>query len=276
MERVDRLFVVANREIRKVVRDRTLLLVAAGFFAVVAGIGGVATGAPGGYVSLTLDLLAPVEVLVPTVAFAFVYQSVRGDDARGELDVLRTYPVTRVEYVLGVFVGRTVAVLPVVLLSLGVAGALVATGATAPVSFFASHAAGDTPVVYARFALFTALYALVALALALAVSAATRSARQALGAAVAALLALAVLLDLAVLSLVSGGVVGPDALGWVVGLSPASAYRGLVYEFAVVPALASRPSVATASPAVSALSLFLWGTAGLALTTAAVWRPVRR
>ena len=275
MDRLDRTLAVADRELRKVRHNRTLLLVALAFFATVVGLGGAATGSPGGYVSLTLDLLTVVEVLVPTLAVAVVYQSIRGDDERGELAVLRTYPVTRAEYVLGVFVGRTVVVLGVTLVSLGVAGAVAASGATQPVTFFASHAAGDTPVVYLRFVLFTALYAAVAAALATTVSAATRTRRSALAAAVALLLALAVLLDLSVLALVSGGLVGPDGLEWLAGASPASAYRGLVYEYAVVPALATGPPVPTASPLASLASLAAWLAGALGLATVAVWPAVR-
>ncbi|MFB6068403.1 MAG: ABC transporter permease subunit [Halobacterium sp.] len=271
MTRGHRVFVVVERELGTVVRNRTLLAVAAAFFAVVVGVGGAATGSPGGYVSLSLDLLLPVEVLVPAVAFAFGYKAVRGDDDRGELDVVRTYPVTRGEYVAGVFIGRGVGVLVLVLGSLAAAGVVASAGASEPVSFFATHSAGDTPVVFARFALFTAAYALVALALALAVSAATRSRREALGAGVAGVVALAVALDLLLVGAVTGGVVAPSDIAALAGLSPASAFRGLVFELAVAPALATPPPVATASPLASAAGLLAWLAAGLGAATLTVW-----
>ncbi|MFC3477693.1 ABC transporter permease subunit [Halobacterium litoreum] len=271
MGRRERVLVVVERELRTVARNRTLVLVAAAFAAVIVGLGGAAMGSPGGYVSLTFDLLLPVEVLVPTVAFAFVYQSVRGDADRGELDVIRTYPVTRAEYVLGVFLGRAAAVLAVVLVALGAAGVASSLGATEPASYFATHAAGDTPVVFVRFAVFVAAYALVAVALALAVSAATRSQREALGASVGVLVAVAVGLDLALVALASGGLVDPGSIAPLAGLSPASAFRGLVFELAVGPALAETPTVATASPVASALGLLAWVAASLGAAAVAVW-----
>ena len=267
---VDRVFVVAERELRTLARNRALLAVAAAFFAVVVGLAGAATGSPGGYVSLTFDLLLPVEVLVPAVAFAFAYRTVQGDGERGELAVFRTYPLTRLEYVLGVFVGRASGVLVVVLASLAVAGVVAGTGAEQPVSFFASHSAGDTPVVFARFALFAAGYALVATALAVAVSAAVGTTRGALGGSVAALVALAVGFDLALVAAVSGGFVDAGSIAVFAGFSPASAFRGLVFELALAPALAT-PSVATASPAASVVGLLVWLVVGLGGAALAAW-----
>ncbi|WP_121822794.1 ABC transporter permease subunit [Halostella salina] len=274
MRRRDRVFAVVDRELRTLLRSRTVVAVAAVFAAVVVGLGGVARGSPGGYVSLTYDLLLPVEVLVPTLAFAYVYRSVRGDDERGELAVIRTYDVSRADYVLGVFVGRTAALLVVVLASLGAAGAVASLGTGPTSSFFATHSAGDTLVVYARFVLFAAVYAVVVAALALAVSAATRTKREALAAAVGVLLAVAVGIDLLLVTLVSADVVGGGAIAGLNGLSPASGFRGLVLELAIRPALAEPPAAATASPVVSALGLLTWVVAALGLATAAVWPDV--
>lgn len=271
MTRLDRTFVVVDRELWTLLGNRLLLVVAAAFVAIIGGLGAVSRDAAGGYVSLTYDLLLPVEVLVPTIAFAFVYRSIRGDADRGELAVIRTYPISRLEYVAGVFVGRTLGVLVVVLVALGAAGAIASTGMEEPVAFLATHDAGDTVVVYLRFVLFVALYAIVVAALALAVSAATGTNRSAHAAAVGAVVVLAVGLDLALLTLVSGDLIGGDAIALFAGLSPASAFRGLVFELAIGPALASDPGAPTASVAVSTLSLLAWTAVGLGLATLAVW-----
>lgn len=271
MRRRDRVFAVVERELWTLLRSRMALAVAAAFFAVVVGLGGASMGSPGGYVSLTYDLLLPVEVLVPTLAFAFVYRSVRGDDERGELDVIRTYGVSRLEYVLGVFAGRAALLLVVVLASLGVAGVVSGAGSEPAIGFFATHSAGDSPIVYVRFVVFAAVYTLVAAALALAVSAATRTKREALAAAVGALVVLAVALDLALVTLVAADVVSADAIAVFAGTSPASAFRGLVLELAIRPALAGSPSVATASPLASAVGLLGWLAASLGGATLAAW-----
>lgn len=274
MRRHDRVFVVAEREFRTLLRSRMAVGVAVAFFAVVVGLGGGSLGSPGGYVSLTYDLLLPIELLVPALAFAYVYRSVRGDDERGELDVIRTYDVSRSDYVLGVFVGRTAGLVVVVLASLAVAGAVASRGADPSTAFFATHNAGDTPIVYARFVLFAVVYALVVAALALAVSAATRTKREALAGSVAALLVVAIGLDLSLVTLVSLDVVGSDAIAAMNGLSPASAFRGLVLERAIRPALAGGPTTPTASPLASALGLLGWLLAGLWAARLAVWPDV--
>jgi ABC-type transport system involved in multi-copper enzyme maturation permease subunit len=271
VSRLDRVFVVVDRELRTLVRNRLLLAVGVVFFTVVVGLGWLSRDAAGGYVSLTYDLLLVVEVLVPVIGFAFVYRSIRGDDERGELDVIRTYPIDRVEYVLGVFIGRVLALVVLVLATLGVAGALASSGAGEPQTFLATHDAGDTVVVYLRFVLFVACYTVVVTALALAVSAATRTTRGALAAAVGGIVVLAVGLDLALLTLVSGDLLGGNAIALFEGASPASAFRGLVAERALGPALADDPGVATASPIVCWLSLLGWTALGLGMATVATW-----
>jgi ABC-2 type transport system permease protein len=271
MGRRERVVAVVERELLTLVRNRALLAVALVFVAVVVGFGGAAMGSAGGYVSLTMDLLTPVELLVPTLAFAFVYRSIRGDDERGELDVLRTYPLSRFDYVAGVFLGRTAGLVVVVLVATAVAGIVAGLGASQPVSFLATHSAGDTPVVYVRFVVLAVGYALVASALALAVSAAARTTREALALAVALLVVVAVGLDLAVVALLSGGVVDAATLGPLLGASPASAFRGLVVELAVAPALAETPPVPAASPPASVAGLLGWFVVGLAAATLTVW-----
>ncbi|MFB6121799.1 MAG: ABC transporter permease [Halobacteriaceae archaeon] len=266
------LWVIVDRELRTLARNRTLLLVAVAFFAVVVGLGGASMGSPGGYVSLTLDLLTPVEVLVPTVAFAVTYQSIRGDAVRGELDVIRTHPVSRTTYVVGVFLGRAAALLVLVFVSLTVAGVLAASGANQPSAYFATHSAGDTPVVYARFVALSGLYLLVVTAISLAVSAAARSRREALALAVGLLILLAVGLDLAVVTLLTADAVTGTALGTVLGFSPASAFRGLVFAAAVEPALATPPPVPTAAVPASVLGLASWLAGALGVAVVAVWR----
>jgi ABC-2 type transport system permease protein len=271
MRRRDRVLVLVERELRTLVRNRTLLAVALAFVGVVVGLGGAAMGSPGGFVSLTLDLLTPVELLVPALAFAFVYRAVRGDDERGELDVLRTYPLSRADYAAGVFLGRAAGVLVVLLVAFGLAGAVASLGSAAPVSFLATHAAGDTPVVYARFVVLALGYALVVTALALAVSAAARTTREALALAVGALLAVGIGLDLVIVVLLSEGV-GTAGLGPLLAASPASAFRSLVIELAVAPALAEATTAPAASPLASIGGLVGWFVTGFTAATVAVWR----
>lgn len=265
--RRERLLAVVGRELDTVVRTRAYAAVAVGFAVVVVGLawqGGVP-----GYVPLTLDLLTPLEALVPVLAVGFGYRAVLGDARRGEVEVLRTYPLTRAEFVLGVYLGRAVVVLAVVVLPLLVAGALAATTGGARTSVIAAHGGADSPILYVRFVLLTAVFALVVLAVAIAASAAATSLRAAVAIAVLLVVGLVVGLDLGLVAALSGGYVGEGELQWLLGLSPNSAYRGLVLETVVRPVSAAE--VAAANPLVSLVGLVLWFVGGLAAAVRTVW-----
>lgn len=266
---------IAGREVRTLLRNRALFAVAMAFAVVVVGLGGASMGSPGGYVSLTYDLLLPVELLVPVLAFAVAFQSIRGDDERGTLSILRTYSVSRSEYVFGVFLGRALPAFIAVVATLVTAGIVASLGAPPASSFLATHSAGDTPLVYGRFVLFAGWYVLAAVAFVLAASALARTDREALAVAVGAVVVLAFVADLVFVTLLTAEIVS-DTVGVLVGLAPASAFRGLVFELAIRPALATSPGVATAHPLLSAFGLVFWTVTALAVAAVAVWRPVKR
>lgn len=258
---------VAARELFTVARARSPLALFAGFFAVVVGIG-VLGGEPR-YLPTIADLLLPMEVLVPTIALALGYRPIAADAQRGELSVLRTYPLGSGEYTLGVFLGRAVAlaaILAVPLLSLGVY-----LGLTSPEtpSLLATQQGVDSPITYARFLVLTLLFGLTILALALGLSALARSRRNALVFAGAALIFVVVVLDLLVLRGFTAGALGSDGLVAVLAASPTSAYRGLVFEIVLgTPGLA----VAQASVPLSLAGLALWLGGSLAVTVVVLER----
>jgi len=259
---------LAQRELDAVVRTRTYLVLVTLFGLAVASV--PALGGAGGYLPLVLNLMTPVEVLVPVLAFAFGYQAIRADAERGELDVIRTYPVRRATYVLGVFLGRATAVLAAVLVPLALAATFVPLASQPAPSFLASAATVDDPIYYVRFVSITGVYAVVALGIAVAVSTVARTRREGLALAVSTLLVVVVGLDLAVVGGLTTGVVGPDGLGAALALSPASAFRGLVLAFAATPVAGASAPAPAALPSV--VGLFGWLIGTLALATVTVWR----
>lgn len=266
-EELDRALVVAQREFLTLLRTRAVAVLALGYLAVVVGLA-VAAGTAG-YLPLTLDLLRPVEILVPVLAFAFGYRAILADAERGELETIRTYPVSRLVFVGGVYLGRLAGFLTVVLVPLLLAGALVAAGPAGRVSVVAAHGTVDSPAVYLRFVTLTAGFALVLLAIATAVSAVARSTREALALVTVLFIALVVGFDASVVAVISGGVVGPDAIAPLLALSPNSAYRGLVLTVAVGEVY-TRGATAGA-PLLSALGLLVWFGASLAVAVRTVW-----
>lgn len=259
---------VAERELRTVVRTRMILLLSLGFVALLVGIARL--GSSGAYLALVLDLLTPVEVLVPVLAFAFGYRSLLGDRESGELETIRTYPITGRGYVLGVYLGRAVAVVGVVLLGLFVAALLVPLSTEEQLTVVASHATVDSPALYLRYVALTAVFTLVVLAIALLVSAAARTTRGGLALATGAVLALAVGFDSALVGALTGGLVSPGGVTALLALSPSSAYRSLVFASSLAPAGVTLP----AGPAalVSAVGLTVWAVGSLALASVLAWR----
>lgn len=258
---------VAARELVTVARSRAALVL---FVAVTVAVVGIAvTGSSGPrYLPTTVDLLLPMEVLVPAVAIAFGYRTIAADARRGELDVLETYPLSIRGYVVGVFLGRLLTLVVVLGIPLAVVGVLLAVTPTDTPSILTAQRGVDSPLVFVRFVVLTLLYALVVLAMALAASALARSRRSALVLAIVVLGFVVVGLDLLILRGFVDGVVGADRLTTVLALSPTSAYRGLVFETVISTAVDTE--LRQAVPLLNVLGLLLWTGLSFVVTTVAL------
>ena len=234
------------------------------------GIMLVGGGFQAGYVAAIVDLLTPLQLLVPVVAIAFGYNAILGDQRRGGLDVLRTYPVSAWQVVVGVYLGRAIGVVMATGLPLVLLFVPIATSETPRLPGYASHTGADSPGLYLRLVVLTLLFALVVLALAVAISALVSTTRGAIAGAGVALVALVLVLDLAVVYGFSMGFVGDSGLVSSIAFSPLSGYRGLVIETSVVVTAGTGPRAAAPIP--SLLSLLVWGLGSLAVATVAVSR----
>jgi ABC-2 type transport system permease protein len=253
---------VAQREFGTVRRTRLLVLLSIGFVGLVAGIAWLG-GSPA-YLALSFDLLTPLEALVPVLAFAFGYRSLLGDRERGELARLRTYPLDPRLYVLGVYVGRAVALLAVVLLGLSAAALVVPLTGTESLTAVATYGTADSPALFLRYVVVTAVFALVALALSLLVSAAVRSTRGGFALATGAVLALVVGIDGALVGAITATLPAPNVTATVLAFSPTSAYRALAFAFVFAPGGVTVPG--GPPTVIGSLALCLWLLGSLALT----------
>jgi Cu-processing system permease protein len=266
--RTDDVLAIAQREFETVLRTRLLLAFAGGYVVLTAGLAWLV--ASGSYVGLVLDTVTPTEALVPVLAFAVGYRSIVADRERAEIDTFRTYPISRWRYVGGVYLGRAVPLVTVLLVGLSIPGAITALSGGDEISIIASHATADSPLLYLRFVVLTVAFGLVVLGVALFVSAAARSTRGALALAAGAVLALILGFDVGLAATVTGGLVSPDGLTWLLGLSPTSAYRALVFEFCVAPIGAAVPVGPAVVP--SGLGLVGWLVATLGAAGRLAWR----
>ncbi|MDG5821124.1 ABC transporter permease subunit [Natronococcus sp. A-GB7] len=265
-----RLGTVIDRELRTVARTRTFYLLTAALTAVVIGITWIGGGYAAGYLPTAVDLLTPLELLVPIVAVAFGYRAILADEQRGELDVLETYPISPREFVFGVYVGRAAGLVVAISVPLLLAVVAVAITDSDMLSIYATHTGADSPLLFARFFVLTLLFGLVVLAIALAISSLVSTTRSALGLSIVALVVLLVGFDLALVYGLTEGVVGDESLLHSLAVSPLSAYRGLVLETVVTVASGTGPRVA--SPVASILGLAAWTAGSLAV---AVWSVSR-
>ncbi|WP_181686183.1 ABC transporter permease [Halorhabdus salina] len=264
-----RILSVAQRAFESVCRNRTVLAVAAGYAIAILGFAWVSSG--GGYLALSLNLLTPLEVLVPLVAFAVGYHAILGDRTRGELAVLRTYPLSGRSYVLGVYLGRLAALLVAVLVPLVLASGIVVFFREESVSVIAAHDTVDTPIVYVRLFVLTAVFASTALAITIGVSALAGTRASGIALSIVSLLAILIGLDLAIVAGLATDLIGGGSLDALLAVSPLSAFRGLVLELVAAP-IAAAPIAGGIHPGWATLGLALWTVSMLAIGSRFVFR----
>jgi ABC-2 type transport system permease protein len=260
---------VFEREISTVVRTRAFLTLGLGYTAVVVAVAWFSGSVESGYLPTATSLSTPSELLVPVVAFALGYRVVLNDRATGELEVLKTYGIGRLEYVLGVYAGRLVALVVALVLPLVVVGVLVSLYAEPYTTILEWHGGADSVLLLVRFAVLTVLFGASVLALSVAVSAVSGSVRGALAVVVLVWLAIAIGADVGIISALVAERVGDESVILLTSFSPNTAYRGLVMETVVGVAVGD---VRATSAVVSVLSLLAWITVPLAVAVATVWR----
>jgi len=160
---------VAEKDFRDAVRSRLMIVVAVLFVAFTGG--GIALGnafglESGAVAALILDLLLRgTTTFVPLVALGIAFRSVAGERQSGSLKMLLSLPNSRLDVVVGKFLGRTAVV--AVAIVIGFVSMLVAVAATFD---------GDIqPEVILTFMLAALLLAIVFVSIAVSVSAFSES-----------------------------------------------------------------------------------------------------
>ena len=245
-----------GRELRTAARTRSYYLLGLAVGGILLGLTFGGGGAATGYIPTVVDLLLPLEVLVPIVAVAIGYRAIPSDLDRGEVAMLDTYAVSPATYVGAVYLGRAAvlsAIVGVALLAVGLVVALVAAPDT---GVFATHSGVDSPILFGRFLVVTLVFGNALVAVVLLASIVVSTARTAIVAAIAAVLVVVVGGEAAIVLGVLDGVFTETTLQLALGFIPNSAYRGLVFE-TVIGVLSAGES-GYASPLVSAVGLLLW------------------
>jgi hypothetical protein len=245
-----------GRELHTAARTRSYYLLGLAIGAVLLGLTLSGGGAATGYIPTVVDLLLPLELLVPVIAVAIGYRAIPSDLDRGELAMLDTYAVSPTTYVGAVYLGRAVVLSAIIGGALSIVGLLIALVAAPDTGVFATHSGVDSPILFGRFLVVTLLFGYTLLAVVLLASVVVATTRTAIVAAIGAVLVVVVGGEAVILLGVLDGVLGETTVRVALGLVPNSAYRGLVFETVI--GVLSPGESGYASPLVSVAGLLLW------------------
>lgn len=215
--------VLAGKEFRDGIRNKwiagaTLLLAALAF--ALTFLGSTPTGLldvkP---LAVTVVSISSLTIfLVPLIALLLGYDAIVGEQERGCLLLMLTYPVSRVEILLGKFLGHTAILAFATVIGYGAAGAAAAmTGNTDAESWRA----------FTGLLLSSVLLGLAFLAIAYLISVVVKERSTAAGMAIGVWLLFVIVYDLALMGMLvaSKGGVGADIFPSLLLFNPADAYR---------------------------------------------------
>ncbi|MCM2296621.1 ABC transporter permease subunit [Rhodoferax sp.] len=212
---------LAGKEFRDRFRNRWVLAVALVFtvFSLLITYFGAAVQGQIGPRSIELTIASLVSLviyLIPLIALLLGFDAIVGERERGSLDLLLALPITRLELLLGKFLGLAGALT----LSTVAGFALVALLLFQRFSFAGLYH-------YLGFVVSSVLLGLAFLSLAMLLSVLARDRTRASGLAIALWFALVLVFDLLLLGLLvySAGELGGDAFAYLLLLNPADIFR---------------------------------------------------
>ncbi len=210
------------------------------------------------------SLVSLVIYLIPLIALLLGFDAIVGERERGSLDLLLALPITRLELLLGKYLGLAAAL------------TLSTLAGFALVAVLLFQRFGSAGVYhYAGFVLSSVLLGLAFLSLALLLSVLARDRTRASGLAIALWFAMVLVFDLLLLGLLvaSGGALGGDSFAYLLLLNPADVFRILnVFSLDDVRRLYGLASIvppALGQPWLMGSAMLTWIVGPLAL---ACWR----
>jgi Cu-processing system permease protein len=260
---------LAGKEFRDRIRNRWVLAVAlvfAVFSLVITYFGGAQQGQVGlRSIEFTIaSLVSLVIYLIPLIALLLGFDAIVGERERGSLDLLLALPITRLELLLGKYLGLAAA------LTLSTVGGFALDAALLFRQFGAQGL-----YHYGGFMLSSVLLGLVFLSLAVLLSVLTRERTRASGLAIALWFGFVLVFDLLMLGLLvaSGGEFGGAALAYVLLLNPTDIFRILnifsLDQMRTLYGLTSIVPPALANPWLMGAAMLAWIVVPLTLAT---WR----
>lgn len=215
------IFTVAGKEFRDRIRNRWVLAVAlvfAVFSLVIAYFGGAQQGAVGfRSIEFTIaSLVSLVIYLIPLIALLLGFDAIVGERERGSLDLLLSLPITRLEVLLGKYLGLAAALTLSTLAGFSLVAVLLY-----------QHISWAGLYHYIGFMISSVLLGLAFLSMAVLMSVVARDRTRASGLAIAMWFFFVLVFDLLLLGILvgTGGSFGGDAFAWLLLLNPADVFR---------------------------------------------------
>lgn len=212
---------LAAKEFRDRMRNRWVLVVALVFTVfslVIAYFGGAQQGQLGlRSIEFTIaSLVSLVIYLIPLIALLLGFDAVVGERERGSLDLLLSLPITRLELLLGKYLGLAAALTLSTLVGFGLVAVLLFQQFSWPGLYH-----------YLGFMLSSVLLGLAFLSLAVLMSVIARERTRASGLAIALWFFFVLVFDLLLLAglVATGGAYGGDAFAYLLLLNPADVFR---------------------------------------------------
>ena len=260
---------IAAKEFRDRMRNRWVLAVALVFTVfslVIAYFGGAQQGSVGfRSIEFTIaSLVSLVIYLIPLIALLLGFDAIVGERERGSLDLLLALPITRLELLLGKYLGLAGALALSTVAGFGLVAALLY-----------QHISWAGLYHYVGFVFSSVLLGLAFLSLAVLISVLARDRTRASGLAIALWFFFVLVFDLLLLGALvgTGGRFGGEAFAWLLLLNPADVFRILnvfsLDDVRTLYGLASIVPTSLGSPVVMGSVMLAWIALPLAV---ARWR----
>lgn len=212
---------IAAKEFRDRIRSRWVLAVAVVFtvFALVIAYFGAAQQGAVGFRSIDVTIASLVSLviyLIPLIALILGFDAIVGERERGSMDLLLSMPITRLELLLGKYLGLALALTAATVCGFGLVGGILAVQMPAASLFH-----------YAGFMVSSILLGLVFLALAVLLSTYAGDRTRASGAAIGMWFFFVLVFDLLLLGalVASGGEYGAQVFPYLLFFNPADIFR---------------------------------------------------
>lgn len=216
---------IAKKELNDGLRNRWLLFITLLFSIMAIGISWFGAAASGhvGFTNLpaTIASLASLATfIVPLISLLLAYDAIIGEEENGTLILLLTYPISKVDIILGKFLGHGIILSLATLIGFGSAAVAIALLVPDVDNFY-------LVLSFSKFILSSILLGLVFLSFAYVLSCHAKEKSTAIGLALGLWFLFVLAFDLVLLALLvmSEGSFNPDALPWLLLLNPTDVYR---------------------------------------------------